>query len=201
MTSTASRVFVVSLALLALISLWRAIVAERERVQLVTLQQQTQQLVTQLEGERAQLTKELFTTKQTIQSQTDDLAGYRHELELAQQRLQRAAKELASMRQEEEMLVAHNAALTNEVSDVTAQKQLLEAKLSSLDGLREAIRDVKHKIWEQRWAAWRQRIEAAREEDQQRLASGNQGYVVREGTSTLAASPRLHVHVLEPQAQ
>ena len=199
--SIATRVIVVGLALLAIVSLWRAFAVEHERRQLLALHQQTQQQLQQVESERTELTGELFKAKQTIESQATDLAGYRHELDLAQERLQRAATELASLKQEEETLNARNAALVGEVSDITAQKQTLEAKLTSLVDLRQAIRNVKHKLWEQRLAAWRQRIEAAREEDRQRLASGNRGYVVRDGTSTLAASPRLRVHVLEPQAQ
>ena len=201
MTSTVGRLLVIGLVLVTLISLWRTVAVEGEKRRLAKVAEEVRQHVQQLEAERTALNTELANAKRTVEGQTGDLANYRQELEQAQQRLQHAAMELASLKHEQEALLARNSTLANELTTATTQKQVLEAKLSDLHELRAAIHDVKRKVWEQRWAAWRMRLQAEREADQQRLASGNRGYVLRNGSSTIGAAPRLHVHVLEPQAQ
>ena len=83
-----------------------------------------------------------------------------------------------------------------------AEKQRLEAKLSSIKELKLAIHDLRYKMWNDRWAAWRAQVQNQRAEDEEALARGNRGYLLRDGVSTLARENlRLRVHVLEPQAK
>ena len=91
-----------------------------------------------------------------------------------------------------------NTQLTAQLAAAKAEKAALEAKLSSIKELKLAIRDVRRKLWNERWADYRALAQARREQDQEQLASGNRGFVVKQGRSTLGSSPRLQVHVLEP---
>ena len=67
--------------------------------------------------------------------------------------------------------------------------------------MRLAIKDVKRRMWDQQWAGWRTRVEAQKRADQEALASGNRGFMVRNGTSTLVGRPKLQLHVHQPETQ
>jgi len=136
-----------------------------------------------------------------MDSQTQQLAQVQSELDVVQQELERTVGQLASLQQEHATLVDEHAAMNSQLAAVEEDKRQLEAKLSSLKELKLAIKDVKRKMWAQRWVRWRARAEAQRQADQERLAAGNRGYVVRDGTSTLVGPTKLQVHVLEPQPQ
>ena len=201
MATPRTRIVVLVLALLVAVSLWRAIAVEHEKRQVTEAYQRAHQLVTQLAQERDHLNQELVGANHTVEAQAGDLKNLQQELKSVQQRLDETTAEIASLQREHQMLRQEHSVLTTELGTVKTEKQQLEAKLSSLKELRLAIRDVKQKMSTERWAAWRANVERLKREDQERLASGNRGYLVREGTSTLGAGPRLHVHVLEPQSQ
>lgn len=189
------------LVILTVGSLWRTVSVEREKRRVAGAYAEAQRLVEQLSEERTHLTEELSSARETVEGQADELASRQQELAAVQERLDHMVMELASLKQEHEQLRDQQASLTSQLDSILVEKQQLEAKLSDLKQLRLAMRDVKRKIWHERWAAWLARVEALKTEDQEQLASGNRGYVMREGSSTLTSSPRLHVHVLEPQAQ
>ncbi len=198
MPTRRGRVIIAGLAIVAIVSLWRAVAVEREKHRIADAYVQAQQLVKQLDAERASLHHELEDAHQTIDTKTNDLTSLKQQYQDIQTRLEKTSGELTFLQQQHDALRQQNASLASE-------KQQLEAKLSSLKELRLAIHDVKRKIWNERFAAWRARIETQKASDQERLASGNHGYVVREGASTLGSSEssgtKLRVHVLEPQSQ
>ena len=101
MTSTVGRFCIIGLALLSLVSLWRAIGAERERLQIAKAHEEAKALIQQLQVEQDHLNTQLATAKQTIDTQAGDLTTYRHDLEVAKERLQRAATELASIQEDQ----------------------------------------------------------------------------------------------------
>ena len=199
-----TRWVLIVLALVALASLWRTVQVERDKREIAAAYQQAQQLASQLSEERDHLNQELSSTKQTMEGQAGEMEGLKHELSGVQDRLDETVTQLAALQREHETLRNHNSSLTTQLTSVTQEKEALAAKLSSLKELRLAIHGVKQKIRDEQWAAWRAHVEAARRADQEALASGNHGYVMRNGVSTLAAAgatPRMNVHVLEPQTQ
>ena len=201
MATRRGRVILVVLGIATAVSFWRTAALERQKHRLSTAYTKVQGVVGQLTEERDRLNSELSTTRQTVEAQGGQLASLQHELEEAQGRLERTVDELASLQREQAHLRSQNSSLSMQLSAVTAEKAELEQRLSSLKELKLAIRDVKRKIWQQRWASLRTRIEQLRHEDQDRLASGNRGYIIRDGKSTLSSAARLQVHVLEPQSQ
>ena len=56
-------------------------------------------------------------------------------------------------------------------------------------------------MWNERLAGWRAHIEASKIADQEQLAVGNRGFIVRQGTPTLGSRNQLQVRVLEPQVE
>jgi len=195
------QALVIGLLVIVAGSLWRTVSVEQEKGRLAEEYTKAQQLVNELSQERAHLNQELVNTRQAVESQTGDIANLQQELKAVQDHLDRTLGEIASLQQEHAKLRSDNASLSTQLASLQLEKQQLEARLSSLKELKLAIRDVKRKMWERRWASWRERIEAQKRADQQALASGNRGFVVRNGASTLGTTPQMHVHVLEPQSQ
>ena len=180
-----------------------AILAGREQQRLRQAYARAEQLVQQLSDERAHLASELAGARETVEDQAGTLANLQEELTDLQARLEATLVEIGALQREHEQARAQNNSLAAQRDALQSEKQRLEAKLSSLTELRLAIREVKRRIWHEHVAAWRAWVEAHRQADQEQLASGNRGYVVREGQSTLSTSPtkKLHVRVLELQPQ
>lgn len=201
MRSGIGRFVLVGLVVLTAISVWRAVASEREKYRLDRAYREAQQMVQELSSEREKLNQELAGAKETIEGQSGNITNLQQELQGVQGRLEKTLADIESLQKEREQLARQNDTIGAQLGMVTAQKQQLEAKLSDLKELRLAIHDVRRKMWNRRLAAWRVRIQTLKDADEQKLASGNRGYIVRDGTPTLGASPRLRVQVLEPQAQ
>ena len=196
-----SRVVLGVLTVVLVASLWRTVAVEREKRRIAAAYEQAQRMAQQLGEERAHLNEELVQAKQTIGGQTSDISHFQNELQELQGRLDKTMTELAALQREHQELRQSNASLTTQLSSVTTEKQELEQRLASLRELQLAIRDVKRKMWNERWASWRAHVQAAKAADQERLATGNRGYLVRNGTPTLGSRTKMQVHVLEPQPQ
>ncbi len=191
----------IALALVAVGGLWRAVAVEREKQRLLQVYAEAQRLASQLDAERAQLNEQLSETTRQLEQESAERAQLHEELQEVQGRLEDTAGQLDSLQQQYAGLEDANASLLDHLGVVTAEKQGLQAKFSSLKELKLAIRGVKSKIRLDRAEARRVQIVAFRETDQQALMSGNHGFVVRHGMSTLGAESALHVRVLEPETQ
>lgn len=198
---TRNRLILLAMAVVSVVALWRTVSVEQQRRQLVRLYDQAQRLVAQLQSEKDFLNTELTTATHTIEDQTADTSNLRAELASLQSRLDDTSQQLASLQHEHDQLKDENRSLFSQVGQVMLEKQQLEARLTNLRELKLAMRDVRHTLWQQRVAAWKARGEALRQSDEERLASGNRGYLIRNGQPTLAAATRLQVHVLDPQSQ
>lgn len=198
MAARRGQVILVALLVGLAVSLWRTVSVERDRHKLSGAYEQSQQLVAQLTQERTHLNAELSQAKQTMESQAGSLSNLQLELTSVQARLDDATSRIALLQDEQQKMHGQNAALTAKLDAAMAEKGALEVRLSSIKELKLAIRDVRRKHWNERWADYRARAQSQRDLDQEQLASGNRGFVVKQGRSTLSSSPRLQVHVLEP---
>ena len=188
------RFVLLALLILAIASLWRTFALEREKRHLTAAYQHAQQALTQLEAERTQLNQELTGAHQTIEQQGGEMTTLQDSLKELGARLAQTTTELTSLQHDYQQLrTSHETLMT--------EKQRLEAKLSSIKELKLAILDVKRQMWNRRLAAWRAHIQVMKEADRERLASGNRGYLVREGVPTFGPRTKLQVRVLEPQSQ
>ena len=201
MASRRGRLLVIGFLVVAVVSVLRMASVERQKSRLAEAYHKAQELVVQLEAERDALSLQLGHAQETAQVQTTELQDAQQRLQALTEQLATSKTQLASLRQEHQALRQEHASLGSRLGAVMSEKQRLEIRFSSLKELKLAIREVKQKLSEQRWAAWRARGEQRRAADQQQLAAGNRGYLVREGLPTLGTGVRLHVHVLEPQSQ
>lgn len=197
------RWVIVVLAVVAVGSLWRTVKVEQDKREISEAYQQAQQLAAQLSSERDHLSQELTVTQDAVEGRAGEMDHLKQELTGVQEKLDQTVQQLASMQRQHEALRDQHSSLTTQLSSITEEKEQLAAKLSSLKELQVAIRDVKTRLRDERWAAWRAHVETSRRADQEALASGNRGFVTRNGASTLGdgGTPRMNVHVLEPQTQ
>ena len=194
------RTIVTVMAILVIGSLWRTVSVEQKTRQVSKAYQEVQVRVERLQAERGDLRESLLGSRTTTKGQADDLLTLQQEFLSVQKELDEALGEVVSLRREYDRLHNENQSLTTRLSSVTEEHEQLQGRFSSLTELRLAIREVKHKLWTDRWARWlepwkerrhRQRVDTT--------VTGNGGYVVKQGKSTLGDSPTMHVRVLEPQ--
>lgn len=195
------RILVIVLFVALGVSIWRNYQVGKQKKQVEANYTQATQQIAQLEGERSRLTEELVESKKTAEGQAQNIASLQQQLAKAQSELQDSASSLAALQKEHNALKSAHEATLQQLASTTAERDDLKAKFSDIKQLKLAIRDVRRKVWDQRFASWRARREAMRNADQDLLASGNRGYVVRDGAITLVSPNRLQVHVLEPQSQ
>jgi chromosome segregation ATPase len=121
---------------------------------------------------QAQIIKEIWE-KQNIQDELkvrlEQLQNLQAELEDTKNELNVANKKLGSLEKV-------NLALVEE-------KENLQTKLSSIKELKNAIRMVKLQIHQQKVARYLANKKMQKEVDAQQLASGNRGYMVKDGRS------------------
>ncbi len=196
-----SRLILAALAVVAVASLWRAVVVEREKQAIAKAYAEAHELAQQLGAERAQLSEQLEQTQGQLEAETAAREELNQHLASVQEKLDATTGQLSSLQQQFAQLEETNSGLTTQLGAVTTEKQELEARLSSLKELKLAIREVKQKMHWDRLEARRLRIVAFEELDQEALTTGNRGFVVRHGTPTIGAASKLRVHVLQPEAQ
>lgn len=155
----------------------------------------------QAQAELAQLNEELTGVRSDSATAGEALATLRREVKRLQKNLEDAVTQLTSAAEERDTLQNENINLVSQVEVLNTEKQQLEAKYATIKELRLAIREIRQKTRERRSIARRERKREQRFADARELQTGNRGYVVREGQSTLLSGQRLHVRVLEPQSQ
>ena len=197
MPSRRDRFILWGLLALTIGSLWRLLAVEREGHRIARAYRDAQQMAQQLEEERTLLSRDLSDANQTIEGQSEDLQRAREAVRQVKARLDQTVIALATLQQQHAQLRDHATALE-------AEKQQLEARLSSLKELKVALRDLTRHLQQQRWAAWRAGLKRrgvqAKENGETRLAVGNHGYLIRNGVPTLGSSVRMRVQVLDPQS-
>ena len=199
-SSRRGRYVVIALVIAVIASLWRTTSIEGEKHRIEASYLEAQKAVNELQTDRDELTADLDIATRSLEASNIDISRLHNELDVIQSKLDDTVIELASLQRDHENLRQTNSSLSDQLSSVTDEKQQLEARLGDIKELRLAIKDVKRRMSDERWAAWRAKAQALRAEDQRRLAAGNRGFMVKNGTSTVDAAARMHVKVLEPES-
>ena len=178
---------------------------ERDRRRLAADYAKAQIEVMELKQERRSISDELQQARADLDGQATELSSLQHELGLLQTRLADAEHEIGRLHVEQTYMAQGQMTLAEQLDSVNREKDVLEARLSSLKELRSAIKVVKLRLRDERRQTWLARIETKHIEDQRKLASGNHGFVIHNGTSTLVSTPKpgnkLQVRVLDPQTE
>lgn len=197
--SRRGRYVIIALVLVVIGALWRTAAIEGEKRRIVSAYDEAQQAVNELQTERDRLSHELEAAKSSMSDQTADITRLHNELAFIESKLDETVVDLASLQRDHEALRLTNSSLASQLASVSDEKQALEARLGDIKELRLAIREVKQRMSSERWAQWRAKVQAFKEEDQRRLAAGNRGYLIKNGTSMVNQATRMHVKVLEPE--
>jgi chromosome segregation ATPase len=123
--------------------------------------------------ERQLLQEELKVTKEQLQRNTEELQKIITELENTQKELNIVNEKFSGAEKENQALIE--------------EKNRLEAKLHSLKDLKEAIRQVKVEIHEQK-------VKRQREIDAEGLTGGNRGFLLKDGQSQYRPSIKIEVN-------
>lgn len=83
--------------------------------------------------------------------------------------------------------------LKAQAQQLLQEKEKLEARLSSLKELKIAIREVKVKIHRENVEKLKARIKRLKELDEQKLAEGNQGFIIKEGKTLFKTSLNIEI--------
>ncbi len=194
------RIIVGALLVALAVSSWRTFSLEGEKRRLEGSYERARAQLVRLLDEHGLLEEELTGAVDEAGITGVEVQTLRREMARLQKRLDETMVGLTALQIEREALVQENMSLAEELEIVTSEKQQLEAKFSSIKELRLALRSVKRKMRDRRWAAWRARVAAQRTKDERLLAEGNRGFIVRDGQATLGVGTKLHVRVLEPQS-
>lgn len=181
-----------------LISTGLALTSESNKRRALANYRNAAERLSEVEQERDHLTQELSGIRQSMAEQTGQLAQLQAELTHAEQEVSRLRLDSARLQQS-------NASLTTQLSDATQANAALEATLSSVKGLKRAIRELRSQHWRSFWAGhWQRRLaraHAQRALDEQQVTHGNRGLLVRNGLPTTGLRPTLQVRVLDPQTE
>lgn len=204
MPTRRGRWIVAGLAVLVIASLWRMVWLEQQQKRLSGAYEAARLTFHGLQDEQQALSDELGRARKALIAKAKDAKIAQEELEadlaLVQVELDETVAELASLHREHESLRSAHGSLAEQVDALSLEKVALEHRLTSIPALRDAIRNIRHKMREERWVSWRERIRKLKEDDQRQLAKGNQGFVVRQGHSTIGSGTALRIHVHEPEA-
>jgi len=163
------KIGLISLILLLIsVSVWLAIEFNQKRLDIENLQ-------AGLSLERslkAAMQKELSSTK-------DELDKVKTELENTQKQLNEVNKKFA-------VAEGNNAKLTEE-------KKALEARLHSLKELKQAIRQVKQEMWQERYQQLLAKKEMQKQIDAYKLAKGNRGFLLKDSKPTYKPTVKIEV--------
>lgn len=181
-----------------LISSGVALTSELSKRRALAHSRQTAARLSEVEQERDRLNQELGGIRQSMQEQAGRLAQLQAELSRTEQEVNRLRLDYARLQQS-------NTTLNAQLADATQTTAALEAKLSSIQGLKLAIRELRSRQWRSflagNWQRWMARAHAQRARDERQLAHGNRGLLVRNGISTIGSRTTLQVRVLEPQSE
>lgn len=142
-----------------------------------------------LKSEKEALSKELEIRKQDSQG----IEQINAKLLEAEKALEELNVSVNMLKQENQGLKQDKDNLTLQVSSVTKERDALAARLKSFKELKKAIRDLKREIHLKKVAEWKEYVKKQKELDVQKLASGNQGYIVKSGKPTTTGKLSIEV--------
>jgi len=127
--------------------------------------------------------EQLIAEKNTLDLQLKDTLA---QLKQVTDELNNTKGRVVTLEKTNSDLIAIQQELQDKVGVIAKEKEVLEAKLNSLDELKKAIRDLKIKLRQERIAARQQRQE-------QQIIEGNHGYLVYQGVSTIKGKIKIEV--------
>lgn len=163
------------------------------RTQMQAKVDELQQNISKLTTEKADTEKQMQSLKtdleqklQEQQSKTDalqqDKSNMTAELKVLTDQIAQVSQKLADLGKTHATTVSHLQAMREEYVKLTDEKAMLEGKLHNLKALKGQITVVKQELHEKK-------VEELKRLDRAEFAMGNRGYLLKEGSWTVARTP------------
>ena len=146
----------------------------------------TQDQIVQEKKEKVWLQDELKTTR-------GELAKTDRSLRTANSKLSFVNKKIIVLKDSNSSLIKTRSDLEYRIALLTEEKRVIEARFHSLTELKEAIRQVKLEIRGDKIKQHQERIRQQKEIDRWKTASGNQGFLTKDGKEYYR--PKVNVEV------
>ena len=136
----------------------------------------------QMDSLKADLEQKLTEQRSKVHSLETDKANLTTELESLNNQIADVNQKLADLTKTHAQTVSHLQALREEYVKLTTEKAVLEARLHDLRALKEQISVVKLELH-------RKKVEELQRLDRAEFAMGNHGYLLKEGSWSVARTP------------
>ncbi len=191
-------------------SIFSFVATVKEKYDLVTDLEEIRQEVDQLEADKEALQQEIQQQQEVQESLTQENGGLKDQLQVSaetlakvqealQVNIEQTTKEIDDLNAQMFVVKAENKALLEQVTtlkqdvvNATQEKSLLEAKIGSIDSLKQMIRDLRRKTRRTRAQSSLTFIKDTKEEVSE-IVIGNKGFLVRDGRNTFPAKVKIEV--------
>jgi chromosome segregation ATPase len=177
---------VVLLITITLFSVFKYVSALKEKYELLNALNAIKQQVQILENDKQNLLRELDKEKQLADKLSEQNTGLKDNLKASITRLTRlfvdvekTQKSLEDLHAQFSLLKAENTALKDQATQFSSENETLKARLGSVAELKKAIREFRKQM-----GKVGKEIQQKTNEDQ--VAVGNRGFLVRDGKATLS---------------
>ena len=190
--------FVFGALLCVLLGFW-VMALQKQHRELTTAVQEGHATISHLEMQSAGRQRQLEQAQAGLATTTEEVLRLDQETRQLSTRVQQLGQGMEQAQRSYEQVTQEREGLMQRVLDLEQERMLLQHKLSSIPGLRRAIRDAIRTRRQVEHAQRRRLLEARRAESRAQLAAGNRGYVIRDGRSTVDRSTVwIRVHDPEP---
>lgn len=167
----------------------------KEKYDLLTILNQAKAQVAALEDQKQNLLQALEKEKELQQELDRENSKLKENLQASKRRLARLFRDIAATENALEqlnykysLLKAENTALIEREKKISQENENLRARLSSVTGLKKALRELKSQALRVISAAIRHRDKAP-----DRIVGGNRGYIIKDGKYTYPTKVKIEV--------
>jgi len=168
-----------------------SVAVNRLKLQLNNLEEEKQNLVNELEVKKqleARLVEENAAFKENIQSVQEQVSALNSAFTSARARVKSLSSKIRILQDENQALSAEKEDLSAQLTAASQERDTLKSKFESVIELKQAIRDLKRKIYLARREIRRKVLPQPQPEPEEKpLVEGNRGFIIKDGKLTLPA--------------
>jgi len=187
------NIVIVILISITVFSVYRYVIALKEKYALLSELAQKKEQIVLLESEKQRLTQELEKEKALGVKLAQEKKELRDNLKAGRKRLSKLfmdfaviQKTLDQISSQASLLKAENAALNEQKAKLEQENESLKVKLSSAAELKKAIKELRKQ-------ARKVGLDMIQKSQSEKTLEGNQGFVIKDGLATTPAKVKIEV--------
>ncbi|MCX5711309.1 MAG: hypothetical protein NT060_05120 [Candidatus Omnitrophica bacterium] len=187
------NIVIVILVSITVFSVYRYVIALKEKYALLNELAQKKEQIVMLESEKQKLTQELEKEKALGVKLVREKEELKDNLKASRKRLSKLFVDLSAIQKTMDqvtsqisLLKAENEALTERKTKLEQENETLKVKLSSAAELRKAIRELKKQ-------ARKVGVGMIQQSQSEKTLEGNQGFIIKDGLATNPAKVKIEV--------